>query len=129
MHASGAAYGRRAGPPDAHHRWRSSGPFGGTNAGPAGPADPNSFRSSPMSDRIRDVLNSILEEDLDLSLTDPDRESLLVEDLGIDSVAFAIGVVAIEERLGVKLTEREMAEAASVGDLEDLIRAKSGAVA
>lgn len=82
-----------------------------------------------MSDRIREVLNSILEEDLDLSLTDLDRDSLLVEDLGIDSVAFAIGVVAIEERLGVKLTEREMAEAASVGDLEDLIRAKSGAAA
>lgn len=76
-------------------------------------------------DHIRDALNSILEEDLDLSLTDVTRSSLLVEDLGIDSVAFAIGVVAIEERLGVQLTEKEMSEAASVGDLEDLIRAKA----
>ncbi|MEU0544625.1 acyl carrier protein [Nocardia sp. NPDC005978] len=80
-----------------------------------------------MSDQITDVLNSILEEDLDLSLADVTRSSLLVEDLGVDSVAFAIGVVAIEERLGVKLTEKEMSEAASVGDLEDLIRSKVAA--
>ncbi|MBF6133276.1 acyl carrier protein [Nocardia otitidiscaviarum] len=79
-----------------------------------------------MSDHISDALNSILEEDLDLSLADVTRSSLLIEDLGVDSVAFAIGVVAIEERLGVKLTEREMSEAASVGDLEDLIRSKVG---
>ncbi|WP_256668015.1 acyl carrier protein [Nocardia cyriacigeorgica] len=82
-----------------------------------------------MSDHIRDTLNSILEEDLDLPLADVTRSSLLVEDLGIDSVAFAIGVVAIEERLGVQLTEREMSEAASVGDLEDLIRSKAESVA
>ncbi|MBF6181723.1 Mycobactin synthase protein L [Nocardia otitidiscaviarum] len=79
-----------------------------------------------MSDHISDALNSILEEDLDLSLADVTRSSLLIEDLGVDSVAFAIGVVAIEERLGVKLTEREMSQAASVGDLEDLIRSKVG---
>lgn len=77
-----------------------------------------------MSDDVRDVLNSILEEDLDLSLSDVTPESLLIEDLGVDSVAFAIGVVAIEERLGVQLTEQEMFESASVGDLEKLIRSK-----
>ncbi|MGW0178172.1 acyl carrier protein [Nocardia sp. NPDC003345] len=80
-----------------------------------------------MSDHIREVLDSILEEDLDLAITDVARTSLLVEDLGLDSVGFAIGVVAIEERLGVQLSEREMSEAASVGDLEDLIRSKVGA--
>ncbi|MEU4312555.1 acyl carrier protein [Nocardia sp. NPDC024068] len=79
-----------------------------------------------MSDHIREVLDSILEEDLDLAITDIARTSLLVEDLGLDSVGFAIGVVAIEERLGVQLSEREMSEAASVGDLEDLIRSKAG---
>ncbi|MEV0105660.1 acyl carrier protein [Nocardia sp. NPDC050799] len=81
-----------------------------------------------MSDPIRDTLDRILEEDLDLALTDVTRESLLIEDLGLDSVSFAIGVVAIEERLGVQLTDREMSEAASVGDLEDLIRSKADGV-
>ncbi|WP_327148415.1 acyl carrier protein [Nocardia sp. NBC_01329] len=81
-----------------------------------------------MSDRIHAALNSILEEDLDLALADVTRSSLLIEDLGLDSVSFAIGVVAIEERLGVQLTDREMADAASVGDLEDLIRSKAEGV-
>ncbi|MBH0780479.1 acyl carrier protein [Nocardia bovistercoris] len=81
-----------------------------------------------MSDHLRETLYRILEEDLDLSLTDISRTSLLIEDLGLDSVAFAIGVVAIEERLGVRLTDREMAETATVGDLEDLIRSKSAAI-
>lgn len=80
-----------------------------------------------MSDHIQDTLHSILEEDLDLPRADITRESSLIEDLGLDSVAFAIGVVAIEERLGVQLTDREMAETATVGELEDLIRSKATA--
>ncbi|MFC3961873.1 acyl carrier protein [Nocardia jiangsuensis] len=79
-----------------------------------------------MSDHIAETLRSILEEDLDLPMADVTRSSLLIEDLGLDSVAFAIGVVAIEERLGVQLTDREMAETASVGELEDLVRSKAG---
>lgn len=79
-----------------------------------------------MSDHIHDELLSIL-QDLDLSLTDVEPTARLVEDLGIDSVAFAIGVVSIEERLGVRLTEREVADAATVGDLEQLIRTKVAA--
>ena len=67
-----------------------------------------------------------LEEDLDLALGDISRDSKLIDDLGLDSVAFAIGVVAIEERLGVKLSERELFESKTVGDLEDLIRSKAG---
>ncbi|MFC8526850.1 acyl carrier protein [Nocardia sp. NPDC057227] len=79
-----------------------------------------------MSDHIAETLRSILEEDLDLPMADVTRSSLLIEDLGLDSVAFAIGVVAIEERLEVQLTDREMAETASVGELEDLVRSKAG---
>ncbi|UGT63652.1 acyl carrier protein [Nocardia asteroides] len=79
-----------------------------------------------MSDQIAETLRSILEEDLDLPMADVTRSSLLIEDLGLDSVAFAIGVVAIEERLQVQLTDREMAETASVGELEDLVRSKAG---
>ncbi|CAM3048801.1 acyl carrier protein [Skermania piniformis] len=76
------------------------------------------------TDSIRTELHRILEDDLDLSLTDVAPSARLVDDLGIDSVAFAIGVVAIEERLGVRLTEKEIADAVSVADLEQLIRSK-----
>ncbi|GAC70646.1 putative acyl carrier protein [Gordonia soli NBRC 108243] len=81
-----------------------------------------------MSDRVHEALQSILEEDLDLSLGDVTESSLLVDDLGLDSVAFAIGVVAIEERLGVQLTEREIYESKTVADLENAIRAKQTGV-
>lgn len=77
-----------------------------------------------MSDRVRESLKEILDEDLDLSVDDVTEESSLVDDLGMDSVAFAIGVVAIEEKLGVKLAEREIYDAKTVGDLEEAIRAK-----
>lgn len=80
-----------------------------------------------MSDHVHDTLESILEEDLDLAVGDADETSLLIDDLGLDSVAFAIGVVAIEERLGVQLTEREIYESKTVGDLENAIRGKLAA--
>ncbi|MCF8586898.1 acyl carrier protein [Gordonia sp. HY285] len=79
-----------------------------------------------MSDRVRESLKEILDEDLDLSLDGVTEESSLIDDLGMDSVAFAIGVVAIEEKLGVKLAEREIYDAKTVGDLEEAIRAKLG---
>ncbi|MCF8568837.1 acyl carrier protein [Gordonia sp. HY002] len=77
-----------------------------------------------MSDRVRESLKEILDEDLDLSLDGVTEESSLIDDLGMDSVAFAIGVVAIEEKLGVKLAEREIYDAKTVGDLEEAIRLK-----
>ncbi|MGV9860138.1 acyl carrier protein [Gordonia sp. NPDC003425] len=77
-----------------------------------------------MSDTVHDALQSILAEDLDLDVADVDEDSRLIDDLGLDSVAIAIGVVAIEERLGVKLTEREIFESSTVADLAQCIRAK-----
>ncbi len=81
-----------------------------------------------MSDHVEATLTEILVEDLDLSLDEVSPQSRLVEDLGLDSVALAIGVVAIEERLGVQLSEREMLETKSVEDLEALIRSRMATV-
>lgn len=81
-----------------------------------------------MSDRVHEALQAILDEDLDLSPGEVSESSLLVDELGMDSVAFAIGVVAIEERLGVQLSEREIYESKTVGDLESAIRAKLSSV-
>ena len=36
------------------------------------------------------------------------RESRLVNDVGLDSVAFAVGIAAIEDRLGVALAEEDL---------------------
>ncbi|MGZ8178373.1 acyl carrier protein [Williamsia sp. SKLECPSW1] len=82
-----------------------------------------------MSDRVHDELRDILEKDLDLSAEHLSGDARLVDDLGLDSVAVAIGVVAIEERLGVVLTEREILETSSVDDLESLIRSRLDTVA
>lgn len=77
-----------------------------------------------MSDQIEITLSEILTEDLDLPLDQASASSRLVEDLGLDSVGFAIGVVSIEERLGVRLSEREMLETSTVGELMDLVRSR-----
>lgn len=77
-----------------------------------------------MSDQVEITLSEILTEDLDIPLDQASASSRLVEDLGLDSVGFAIGVVSIEERLGVRLSEREMLETSTVGELMDLVRSR-----
>lgn len=77
-----------------------------------------------MSDQVEITLSEILTEDLDLPLDQASASSRLVEDLGLDSVGFAIGVVSIEERLGVRLSEREMLETSTVGELMELVRSR-----
>ena len=77
-----------------------------------------------MSDQVEITLSEILTEDLDLPLDQASASSRLVEDLGLDSVGSAIGVVSIEERLGVRLSEREMLETSTVGELMDLVRSR-----
>jgi acyl carrier protein len=47
-----------------------------------------------------------------------------VDDVGLDSVAFAVGMVAIEDKLGVAVSEQELLGCDTVGDLEKVIRAK-----
>ncbi|MGJ0120140.1 acyl carrier protein [Williamsia sp. MIQD14] len=84
--------------------------------------------ADPGADRVHDELRDILANDLDLSPDHVTGSARLVDDLGLDSVAVAIGVVAIEERLGVALTEREIFESASVADLEQVIRSRLAVV-
>lgn len=55
------------------------------------------------------------------------RDSRLIDDVGLDSVAFAVGMVAIEDRLGVALTEEDLLSCETVGDLEAAVLAKAPA--
>jgi len=87
----------------------------------------NSDQSS--SDSVSAALIEILRDDLNIDVSRVMRESRLVDDVGLDSVAFAVGMVAIEDKLGVAVSEQELLGQEllgcdTVGDLENVIRAK-----
>jgi acyl carrier protein len=67
---------------------------------------------------------SILHEELNVDMSRVTPEARLVDDVGLDSVAFAVGMVAIEERLGVSLSEEELLNCDTVGDLQAAVAAK-----
>ncbi|RAV02183.1 acyl carrier protein [Mycolicibacter senuensis] len=83
--------------------------------------------SASPSDAVSVALREILRDDLNVDLTKVTAESRLVDEVGLDSVAFAIGMVAIEDRLGVALSEEDLLTCDTVGDLEAAIRAKAPA--
>lgn len=87
----------------------------------------SSSSSGPSADGVSSALREILRDDLNADVTRLTRESRLVEDVGLDSVAFAIGMVAIEDRLGVALSEEDLLTCDTVGDLEAAIQAKAPA--
>jgi acyl carrier protein len=75
-------------------------------------------------DSVSAALTEILRDDLNIDVSRVTRESRLVDDVGLDSVAFAVGMVAIEDKLGVAVSEQELLGCDTVGDLENVIRAK-----
>ena len=75
-------------------------------------------------DSVGAALTEILRDDLNIDVSRVTQESRLVDDVGLDSVAFAVGMVAIEDKLGVAVSEQELLGCDTVGDLENVIRAK-----
>jgi acyl carrier protein len=73
------------------------------------------------------ALSEILRDDMNVDMRRVTRDSHLVDDVGLDSVAFAVGMVAIEDRLGVALSEEDLFSCNTVGDLEAAILAKAPA--
>jgi acyl carrier protein len=76
------------------------------------------------ADSVSAALIEILRDDLNIDVSRVTQESRLVDDVGLDSVAFAVGMVAIEDKLGVAVSEPELLGCDTVGDLENVIRAK-----
>ena len=76
------------------------------------------------ADSVRAALIEILRDDLNIDVSRVTRASRLVDDVGLDSVAFAVGMVAIEDKLGAAVSEQELLGCDTVGDLENVIRAK-----
>lgn len=85
-----------------------------------------SFPAS-SSHGIGAALVEILRDDLNVDISRVTRDSRLIDDVGLDSVAFAVGMVAIEDKLGVALTEEDLLTCDTVGDLESAILAKAPA--
>jgi acyl carrier protein len=69
-------------------------------------------------------LAKIMQDDMGVDIRRVTRDSRLINDVGLDSVAFAVGMVAIEDRFGVALSEEDLLNSETVGDLEDAIAAK-----
>lgn len=84
--------------------------------------------SSPTSSaspaQVSAELLSILRDELNVDPSRVTPDARLVDDVGLDSVAFAVGMVAIEERLGVSLSEEELLSCDTVADLQAAIAAK-----
>lgn len=90
---------------------------------PSSPESPPA--SSPQG--VSAALEEILRDDLNVDITRVSRDSRLIDDVGLDSVAFAVGMVAIEDKLGVALSEEDLLSCDTVGDLERAILAKTPA--
>jgi acyl carrier protein len=74
---------------------------------------------------VSTALAEILRDDMNVDVGRITAESRLIDDVGLDSVAFAVGMVAIEDRLGVALSEEDLLSCDTVGDLESAILAKT----
>jgi acyl carrier protein len=75
-------------------------------------------------EEVNAALSEILRDDMNVDISRITPESRLIDDVGLDSVAFAVGMVAIEDRLGVALTEEDLLSCDTVGELEAAILAK-----
>jgi acyl carrier protein len=67
------------------------------------------------------TLVEIFRDDLAIDPARVHLDASLIGELGFDSVAFAIGLVSIEERLGVTLQQDELIVCKTVSDVARLI--------
>lgn len=83
-----------------------------------------SENTASVGKSVSTELTEILRDDLNVDVRRVTRDSRLIDDVGLDSVAFAVGMVAIEDRLGVALSEEDLLGCDTVADLESAIIAK-----
>ena len=80
-----------------------------------------------MTDRdtIRQSLQIYLEDDLGEALSEFDDTTNIREGLGLDSVDVVGMVMQVERQLRIRLGSEELAKVVTVGDLLDLLEAKT----
>lgn len=72
---------------------------------------------------VYETLVAVFRDDLAIDPARVHLNALLIGDLGFDSIAFAIGLVSIEETLGVTLEQDELIVCKTVADVVRLIEA------
>lgn len=75
-----------------------------------------------------ETLVEILRDELAIDPSRVHPNASLIGELGFDSVAFAIGLVSIEERLGVTLQQEELIACTTIGDVARLVEAMRAVV-
>jgi acyl carrier protein len=74
--------------------------------------------------RLRQILLEIFEDTRGDKFGHLDEQAYLREGLGLDSVDLVCMVMSVEDRIGVYLTEPEIAPLIRVADLLDLLEAR-----
>lgn len=80
-------------------------------------------------DEIVDKVQAVLAEQLAVERTQVKPEARFDEDLDADSLDLVETVMVLEEELGVKIEDEEMAEVDTVGQAIDLVSRKLGITA
>jgi acyl carrier protein len=80
-----------------------------------------------MTKSTQAALLDILHSDLAMDPAHVHIDSMLIGDLGFDSVAFAISVVAIEEKFDLRISEEKLFACETFGDVVRLIDHSKGA--
>ncbi|WP_321907841.1 acyl carrier protein [Burkholderia cepacia] len=73
-------------------------------------------------DTINKIINEISETEIDFELTD---EIKLADDLHFDSLKYIDLLVFLESETGISISEEEMTQIKTIGDLRNLLQAKA----
>ncbi|MGV9662897.1 acyl carrier protein [Nocardia niigatensis] len=76
-----------------------------------------------MNRDIRSELTRMLSEEMSIAPERVHDDAGLIADLGFDSIAFTMGVVAIEERLGIVVSTEGLLGCRTFGDLVAIVEA------
>lgn len=76
-----------------------------------------------MMDRIIEIVNQVLEEEFEIDAELLKPESLLYEDIGLDSLDAVDLIVMVDKQLGVRIDEEQ---ARSIRTLEDVYKIIDG---
>ena len=73
-------------------------------------------------ERLKNVCSTVFEGEIDISNVTP--ESNLRDDIGINSIGILYMALAIEEEFGIKFTNEDFADIATVSDVVAIIDKK-----